>query len=226
MTENLWNRSAEAFDELPLRRQLISSFDLLYESAAFAVASSVNENPRIIDLGAGTGLLAAAVLAEIPNADIILFDESEGMIGKAVQRFVGQGNVQTMIGDMTVSFPEGPFDAIISALAIHHLGHDQKKQLFSRIHESLLAGGIFVNVEQVLAPSPELELMYHQKHERHVVESHAPAEEWAASRERSLHDICIDLGTQLNWLREAGFHEVDCLAKDWRFTTYAAWKQR
>lgn len=89
----------------------------------------------------------------------------------------------------------------------------------------MLPGGIFVNVEQVLAPTPELELMYLQKHERHVTESQAPAEEWAASKERSKHDICVDVDTQLNWLREAGFPVVDTLAKDGRFTTYAAWKE-
>jgi tRNA (cmo5U34)-methyltransferase len=220
--EILW--TAEAFTALPLRRQLIPSFDMLYKSAAFAVAASVKGHARVLDLGAGTGLLAAAVLTEVPDADVILFDESADMIEKAAERFAGMGNVRTAAGDMTESIPDGPFDAIISALAIHHLEHDDKRRLFARIHENLVPGGVFVNVEQVLAPSPELEAMYHGKHERHVAESQAPAEEWAASRKRSEHDICIDVDTQLNWLREAGFQVVDCLAKDWRFTTYAAWK--
>jgi tRNA (cmo5U34)-methyltransferase len=36
-------------------------------------------------------------------------------------------------------------------------------------------------------------------------------------------DVCIDLETQLQWLRDVGFRSVDCLAKDFRFATYAGW---
>jgi tRNA (cmo5U34)-methyltransferase len=219
VTTELWN--PKTFDAL--RRQLIPSFDLLYNSAVSVVAMSVPDNPRILDLGAGTGLLSAALLERLPDARLLLIDRSERMLAQAVQRFDDNERVSTGIADLGDPLPEGPFDAIVSGLAIHHLTHEGKRDLFRRIHAALRPGGLFVNVEQVLAPEPRIEAMYDRQHETHVQDSGTPADEWAAGRERMKHDICIDVETQLGWLREAGFTRVDCLAKDWRFATYAGW---
>ncbi|MFJ6138671.1 class I SAM-dependent methyltransferase [Kitasatospora sp. NPDC092286] len=216
----LWDPTT--FDAL--RRRLIPSFDLLYGSAAGAVALTVAERPRILDLGAGTGLLSAAVLDRIPGAELLLVDHSAGMLGQAVDRFRGNPRIATLVGELTAALPDGPFDAVVSGLAIHHLPHEEKRDLFARIHRVLAPGGVFVNVEQLLAPSPRLEPMYDHRHEAHVHASGTPAEEWAAGRRRMAYDICADLDSQLTWLREAGFQQVDCLAKDWRFATYAGWR--
>ncbi|MFF4605815.1 class I SAM-dependent methyltransferase [Streptomyces sp. NPDC001339] len=215
----LWN--PETYDAL--RRQLIPSFDLLYDSAVGAVAMAVGPAPRILDLGAGTGLLSAALRERLPGAELLLQDRSELMLGQARQRFAADDQVSVRVADHLDELPAGPFDAVVSALSIHHLTHENKQDLFARIRTVLRPGGIFVNVEQVLAPTPALEKMYDRQHEAHVHASGTPAEEWAAGRERMKHDIPIDVDTQLQWLREAGFSTVDCLAKDWRFATYAGW---
>ncbi|MDG4765796.1 class I SAM-dependent methyltransferase [Solwaraspora sp. WMMD406] len=222
MTSELWNPTT--YDAL--RRQLIPSFDLLYTSAVSAVAMSVSDQPRILDLGAGTGLLSAALRERIPDSSITLVDHSERMLAQARQRFDGGRGTEFVVSGLTDPLPAGPFDAVVSGLAIHHLEHDDKKKLFHRIPQVLRPGGIFVNVEQVLAPAPELEQMYDRQHESHVHAAGTPADEWAAGRERMKHDICIDVDTQLAWLRDAGFSTVDCLAKDWRFATYAGWLAR
>jgi tRNA (cmo5U34)-methyltransferase len=219
---DLWDPAS--FDGL--RRQLIPSFDLLYNSAVSAVALTVGDRPapRILDLAAGTGLLSAALRKRLPEAILVLTDGSERMLGRAMTRFSEDPNVTTMIADLTAPPPDGPFDAVMSGLAIHHLEHEDKKKLFGWIHGILAPGGLFVNVEQVLAPAAELEPFYDVVHETHVIESQTPPADWAAGRERMKFDICIDVGAQLDWLKDAGFSPVDCLAKDWRFATYAGWK--
>lgn len=208
-----------------LRRQLIPSFDLLYASAAGAVAMTVPDQPRILDLGAGTGLLSAAVFDRVPDAEILLFDHSPGMLAQAVSRFGKTHRTSTLVGELTDELPAGPFHAVVSGLTIHHLPHEGKRELFGRIRRILAPGGLFVNVEQLAAPAPRIEDMYDRQHETHVHESGTPAHEWAAGRERMKYDICAELGAQLDWLREAGFAQVDCLAKDWRFGTYAGWAE-
>jgi tRNA (cmo5U34)-methyltransferase len=222
MTTTLWN--PETFDAL--RRQLIPSFDLLYESAASVVAMSVPARPSILDLGAGTGLLSAAVLARLPDAEMLLLDGSDGMLDRARQRFGANHRVRTALADLTDPLPHARFDAVVSGLAIHHLADERKRDLFGRIHQVLRPGGVFVNVEQVLAPTEGVEAMYDRQHEAHVHAAGTPEKEWAAGRERMKHDVCVDLETQLGWLRQAGFATVDCLATDWRFATYAGWAGR
>lgn len=217
--KNLWN--PETYDSL--RRQLIPSFDLLYSSAVRAVAMSVPENAKILDLGAGTGLLSAAIRKDLPSAHLTLVDRSVSMLDQAVSRFSGDERMNIHVADLGDPLPEGPFDAVVSGLAIHHLTDDEKQRLFARIHVILSSGGLFVNVEQVSAPRPFLEVMYDLQHEKHVNESNTPENEWAAGKERMKYDLPIDVQTQLKWLRAAGFDTVDCLAKDWRFATYAGW---
>ena len=209
-----------------LRRQLIPSFDLLYQSAGSLVATFTPPNASIMDLGAGTGLLSAAILARKPDADLLLVDRSEGMLLQAKQRFADVVNVRTQIGDLFDPLPEGGFHAIVSALCIHHLSHEEKRELFVRIRRALLPGGMFVNVEQVRAPADWLEELYDVQHETHVIDSRTAPEDWAAGRERMKFDIPADVESQLDWLREAGFELADCVAKDWRFATYAGWVAR
>jgi tRNA (cmo5U34)-methyltransferase len=183
----------------------------------------VPQRARVLDLGAGTGLLAAAVLCRLPTAEVVLVDRSEAMLEQARRRFADDARVQMRVAELADPLPRGPFDAVVSGLAIHHMPHEGKRDLFRRVREVLSADGVFVNVEQLAAPDAMVEAMYDERHEEHVQASACPAEEWAAGRERMKLDICAGLDVQLDWLRGAGFARVDCLAKDWRFGTYAAW---
>jgi tRNA (cmo5U34)-methyltransferase len=174
----------------------------------------------VLDLGAGTGLLAGRVLATRPSAEVVLLDGAPAMLERARQALGDRARY--LVGDLTDPLPAGPWDAVVSALAIHHLPDTDKARLFARVHGELRDGGIFVNAEQVAGPTPWLDRVYREHHERAARALGADDAEWAGALERMQHDRCASVERHLGWLREAGFADADCLFKDHRFAVIVA----
>jgi tRNA (cmo5U34)-methyltransferase len=210
---------AHAADYDAPRRRLVPPFDAFYGTAIKALDLLGRAPRRVLDLGAGTGLLAARVAAAHPQAELVLLDGAPAMLAQARERVPG---AVTHVGDLRDELPAGPFDAVVSALAIHHLDDAAKCDLFARVHAVLAPGGVFVNAEQVLGPTPELDAAYRADHERRARAAGSDDAEWAASLERMREDRCADVESQLRWLRNAGFAAADCLFKDYRFAVMVA----
>jgi tRNA (cmo5U34)-methyltransferase len=153
----------------------IPVFDELQEATARATEGVAARD--ILELGIGTGMTTKRVLAVHPGAQLVGIDESEAMLAEA-----------DVAGDLRVSrledpLPEGPFDLVVSCLAVHHLDADGKRDLFRRIAEVLKPGGRFVLADVVV---PE-------------------REEDAVTPTTPGFDRPDTLDSQLEWLREAGF---------------------
>ena len=125
-----------------------------------AVRFVLGEGPRrVLDLGAGTGLLTGFVRATYPEAELTLLDGAAPMLDRA-RATLGDERTRYVVGDLADPLPDGPWDAIVSALAIHHLDDAGKRALFARVRGALAAGGVFVNAEQVAGESPWLDAVY------------------------------------------------------------------
>jgi tRNA (cmo5U34)-methyltransferase len=118
----------------------------------------------------------------------------------------------------------GPFDAVVSALSIHHCDDAAKRDLFRRCHAALVPDGVFVNAEQVAGPTPALEAAYDRAWLAAARRAGATDAEIAGARTRMAEDRCATLAAQLDWLAGAGFADVDCWFKDGRFAVYAGRK--
>lgn len=169
------------------RRFLIPCFDAFYESAARALKENLppsRRNIKILDLGAGTGLMTQYAYSAFAdrNPSVALLDLSPKMLEIARQRFSGIKNAQFIEGDF-FSF-SGKYDVICSALAIHHIKNGDKKKLFAKIRDSLEDGGVFVNAEQILGKTPE-EIAANAADRERIIREHfvSPAEAETA-RER------------------------------------------
>jgi tRNA (cmo5U34)-methyltransferase len=158
---------------------------------------------RVLDLGTGDGRTLALTLLRCPIATGVGTDFSEPMLTEARKRFAANRRVKLVQHDLSVPLVVskfGCFDAIVSSLAIHHLTHERKKLLFSEIFSLLNSGGVFCNLEHVSSPTPKA-------HRRFL-----DAIEMKPENEDPSNKL-LDVQTQLDWLRQVGFSDVDCYWK-------------
>ncbi len=168
---------------------------------------------RILDLGTGDGRLLALVKTELaraemagnghPQIEAVAIDFSPAMLEAAHKRFTHDSSVKVLAHNLDDALPAiGKFDAVISSFAIHHLVHERKRALYAEIYGLLSAGGVFCNLEHVASPTEPLhEDFLHAI--GYTVETEDPSNK------------LLDVETQLRWLRDIGFVDVDCHWK-WR----------
>ena len=200
------------------RRQLIPCFDDFYGATVALVAELAPPNARILDLGAGTGLLSALVAKVRPQAKFVLSDLSEGMLAQARERFAEisvQASFQVM--DHLALDDVAAFDVVMSGLSIHHLEDGGKQALYAAAAHALKPGGLFVNADQVAGDTPEMEGRYWRHWHDSVRASVLPDSAIAAAIERQKLDRRAPLEPQLAWLRQAGLSQVECRYKNVSF---------
>jgi SAM-dependent methyltransferase len=158
---------------------------------------------RILDLGSGDGRLLDLVLRDRPQARGVALDFSPLMLGKLAERFAPTTRVQIVDHDLDRPLPPlGSFDVVVSSFAIHHLEDDRKRRLYEEVWALLEPGGVFCNLEHVASASA------------HAHQRFLDAIGYTAEQEDRSNRL-LDVHTQLQWLREIGFSDVDCHWK-WR----------
>lgn len=218
--KQVFDGAAARYDAL--RRQLIPCLDGLYGTAVDLLPPDAGRPPRILDVGAGTGLLSERVLERLPGAEITLLDFSAEMLDRARARFAGRGaRVAFRTADYVREPLGGPWDAIVSALSIHHLADADKRALYARALEALVPGGLLVNADNVLAEDPAVAARDRALWIRAVRASGLGEDDLRAALERTRVDVLAPLGLQLGWLRALGFAEVDCAYKWHHFAVFS-----
>ena len=110
-----FNLIAEEYDAN--RRKFIPCFDDFYISSTKFISESISVPEKILDLGAGTGLLAYYWYQQFPESEYSLIDIADNMLEIARKRFYGLNNFSYTISDYRSDFPEKYFDAVVSALS-------------------------------------------------------------------------------------------------------------
>jgi tRNA (cmo5U34)-methyltransferase len=158
---------------------------------------------RFLDLGSGGGRLLSLVKAARPAAQCVAVDFSPTMLEVLRSKFGGNAGVTIVEHDLGDPLPSlGSFDAIVSSFAIHHVAHERKRALYGEVFAVLNPCGVFLNLEHVAAPTLALH------HGFLSTMGLAPEDEDPSNK-------LLDFETQLAWLRQIGFVDVDCHWK-WR----------
>ncbi len=187
--------------------------------------------PRLenfLDLDGG-GLLAAAILNEFPTAHGCLVGDSEAALAAArVQLDAHAGRVTFVLADqaargwMAALAEAQPFDAVISGLGSPLSLADRTRDRFQGIFELLKPAGLFVNIEHVASATRWTESVC----EDYLIDAIFGRELRAAAGQNratiareyyartALHGGApAPLEVQCDWLREAGFENVECFLK-------------
>jgi len=217
--KEIFDKAAARYDQQ--RRKVFPRFDDFYRTLLMLIPRNREEAFRFLDLGTGTGLVADLILRAFPNSTADLLDVSEKMLEKARERFTGNPRVRFWIRDYADGDLPGRYDVIASAMSIHHLDDDGKKVLFERIFHALVPGGMFIHAELVRGDTEETERIHQRVWREHLEKSGLSAETLSQIYERMSYDKTARLGSQLEWLRSAGFREVDCFYKYFNFAVYA-----
>jgi tRNA (cmo5U34)-methyltransferase len=220
----LFDEAAQGYDLS--RRQLVPPFDDFYRTVVESIPHEPDAAIRVLDLGAGTGVLSALVARAFPRARITLVDVSPEMLGVARRRFADEPErFELRVLDYAREPLPGEYEVVVSALSIHHLDGTGKRELFRKIYGVLCAGGVFVNADQVLGSTPEIEARYREMWLRQVREREVGEEDLAAALVRMREDRLSTLEEQKAWLEEASFQQVDCPYKNYSFAVYSDRKQ-
>jgi tRNA (cmo5U34)-methyltransferase len=196
---NLWSSAEHALDYL--RRA--DTIPHRTEGEATLLEFIPPGTKRILDLGSGAGRLLGLVKAAHPNAEFVAVDFSPTMLENLRGNFAHDPRVKILAHDLSQRLPQlGQFDTVVSSFAIHHLVHQRKRTLYEEVFKSLNPGGVFCNLEHVASPTLRLHNAFLAKLET------LPQDEDPSNK-------LLALETQLDWLREIGFDDVDCHWK-WR----------
>ncbi len=220
--EEQFNLISEEYD--CNRRKFLPCFDDYYESSTRIILSNFGAPESVLDLGAGTGLLTYYWYKECPTAKYRMVDIADEMLNVARKRFAGIKNVTDTIADYNKAFPKGNYDAVISALSIHHLDDSQKERLFKTIYENLPEGGIFVNYDQFCADTPKVNDWYNAYWESQLYTSELTDRDIELWKERRKLDKECSVETEKQMLNKCGFSEVNCIYSYHKFSVIVAVK--
>jgi tRNA (cmo5U34)-methyltransferase len=178
------------------------------------LAALVPPNAHVLDLGAGTGALSAAVLRGLPDASVTLVDVDTDMLDEARRRLAPFAE-RVRFREASFLDPLPAADAMVASLALHHVHNlDAKTELYRSIHEALVPGGVFLNLDAAITEGARLNALTFDRWAARMMEhGMTDAEARAHFAAWAREDRYFPLDEELAALRRAGFAEVECF---WR----------
>jgi SAM-dependent methyltransferase len=147
---------------------VVPLYALFHETVISLIRNCAPEsgNFSVLDVGAGSGAEAIAILKSIPTASVVALDLSEAMHERFRRNAVeslgfdpeDSGRCQWLTVDFLADdlanilasngAPSGDtFDLIVSGFTFHHFTNEQKKYAYARCYEILSPGGCLINLD-------------------------------------------------------------------------------
>jgi len=182
---------------------LIPHYKALIDAAADAVDATAPRSPAVVDLGTGSGALAAQILKVRPKARLIGIDADASMLDAARKRL--KGRIDTIEDDFELArIPR--CDVVSASFSLHHIDTGRKKAaLYKRCFTSLRDGGIFVSADCFLSSSAKLRQRNRQAWLDHLQRKYTKRKSEQFLRTWAKEDVYFSLDREVELLKEAGF---------------------
>jgi tRNA (cmo5U34)-methyltransferase len=180
----------------------------------------------VLDLGGGTGALAAAMAERFPGATVEIWDTDPDMLTTARERCARFGERIRYV-ERSFTAPLPPCDAIAACLSLHHVKDlTVKAGIYRQIFSALLPGGIFVNADTTVPATPVIQghafQLWAESMQPHGIEA---KEAFAHFASWAHEDYYPPLIVELRLLAEAGFAEPECFWREAAAAVFGAVKQ-
>lgn len=195
-------------------RTFVPGYDEMLATIVRWLDGHVPDGGMVVDLGAGTGALSAAILDALPAVRVTLRDIDPAMLEVAGVR-CGEHEGRFSLQLCAFTDPLPACDAVVATLALHHIANlDAKIAVYRAIREALAPGGLLlVGDATVHEDGPEHDRVFAewslslQRHGISAAEAEGHFAQWAGE------DRYFPLATELDALRSAGFARPECFWK-------------
>ena len=180
-------------------RTFIPDYDTMLDVAASAIPRRTR---TIVDLGIGTGALAARCLEHAPRARVVGIDADAGILALASRRL---GDRVTSVAGSFLRTPLPACDAVVASFALHHVRtRSAKAALYRRIRAALRPGGRLVVVDCQPALDRTLRAAQRDAWLEHLRASYTRARALGLLADWSHEDVYVPLESELALLRRSG----------------------
>ena len=187
-----------------------------------------NEPSSVIELGVGTGSLGFRLLSALPIHSYCGYEESPNLAAVAKSRLsIFRSDVTIVEEDFRVDPWPTDVDVVVSTLTFHYLDNDDKRAVFQKSFQSLRSGGLFVVGDRVISRSPTMSKMYHARMSRFwdgTTKNWKPDQRAAHKTQDDPKEEPWILEDQMQWLKEIGFMELECIWKDFNYCVFCGVK--
>jgi tRNA (cmo5U34)-methyltransferase len=203
----------------------IPGYDRMIATIVHWLDGHVPAGGLVVDLGAGTGSLSAAILDALPEVRVQLVDVDPNMLDVAAARCAAHaGRFELRHASFEDQLPR--CHAVVASLALHHVAsHSDKRELYGLILTALEPGGLVV-VGDLLVHSegPERQRIL-QDWYLHMEQSGISNEEADAHfAQWAEEDHYVSLPDELALIASAGFPRPECFWRDGGMAVYGGFK--